>query len=226
MPQPTTITIITSPTVVATPLPGHAPASPTASSSSGRQAPVQYRIEERHRTVYITSDQPPESWDQQSITQLLQQADYQGAGDTLSPNINPPVVRRNKSSNGAGEPQIIVIDDPTAAATSPRRRNPSLPDPSRISTYYYPHSPKMPKSPQPGPVDLVRKSPRASPMRQKILFYHKNDPYYGFTNFSAHPVIHKGKSYPTSEHLFQSFKVRSITHTFVRLPEHRHGHCI
>lgn len=43
--------------------------------------------------------------------------------------------------------------------------------------------------------------------RQKILFYHSHDPHYGFTNFSDHPVVYNGKRYPTSEHLFQSFKV-------------------
>ena len=40
-----------------------------------------------------------------------------------------------------------------------------------------------------------------------ILFYHKHEPHYGFTNFSPHQVVYKGKVYPTSEHLFQSFKV-------------------
>jgi len=43
--------------------------------------------------------------------------------------------------------------------------------------------------------------------RRKILFYNKNEPHYGFTNFSPHPVMYQGKRYPTSEHLFQSFKV-------------------
>ena len=43
--------------------------------------------------------------------------------------------------------------------------------------------------------------------RQRILFHYKHDPYFGFTNFSPYPVIYKGKKYPTSEHLFQSFKV-------------------
>lgn len=42
--------------------------------------------------------------------------------------------------------------------------------------------------------------------RHKILFYHKHEPYYGFTNFSSHVVMFEGKKYPTSEHLFQSFK--------------------
>ncbi|KAJ8088531.1 hypothetical protein PM082_022604 [Marasmius tenuissimus] len=42
--------------------------------------------------------------------------------------------------------------------------------------------------------------------RPVIYFYHKQDPYYGFTNFSPHPVAYNGELYPTSEHLFQSFK--------------------
>jgi len=49
----------------------------------------------------------------------------------------------------------------------------------------------------------------SSPARPKILFYHHYDPHYGFTNFSPHPVVYNGKTYPTSEHLFQSFKVSS-----------------
>ncbi|KAG6832650.1 hypothetical protein H0H87_001023 [Tephrocybe sp. NHM501043] len=55
-----------------------------------------------------------------------------------------------------------------------------------------------------------RSSPPTSPFPQqqhpRILFYHSHDPYYGFTNFSNHPVVYNGKKYPTSEHLFQSFK--------------------
>ncbi|KAL4075067.1 hypothetical protein V8B97DRAFT_1868361 [Scleroderma yunnanense] len=39
-----------------------------------------------------------------------------------------------------------------------------------------------------------------------IYFYEKSAPFYEFTNFSSHPVHYKGKRYPTSEHLFQSFK--------------------
>ena len=52
--------------------------------------------------------------------------------------------------------------------------------------------------------NVLRKNSRGRP---KILFYNKNEPYYGFTNFSPHPVMYNGKRYPTSEHLFQSFKV-------------------
>ena len=51
------------------------------------------------------------------------------------------------------------------------------------------------------------------PTPAPILFYHKDEPHYGFTNFSAHPVDYCGKRYPTSEHLFQSFKVGSTAGT-------------
>jgi hypothetical protein len=43
--------------------------------------------------------------------------------------------------------------------------------------------------------------------RPKIFFYNKGEPHYGFTNFSPHSVVYEAKLYPTSEHLFQSFKV-------------------
>ena len=56
--------------------------------------------------------------------------------------------------------------------------------------------------------NLLRKNPHDS-NRKKILFYNKHEPYYCFTNFSPHPVMYRGKRYPTSEHLFQSLKVGS-----------------
>lgn len=46
------------------------------------------------------------------------------------------------------------------------------------------------------------------PETRPILFYHRHEPHFGFTNFSDHPVEYHGRVYPTSEHLFQSFKVR------------------
>lgn len=52
--------------------------------------------------------------------------------------------------------------------------------------------------------NLLRKDSRN---RTKILFYNKDEPHYGFTNFSPHSVMYHGKKYPTSEHLFQSLKV-------------------
>lgn len=52
-------------------------------------------------------------------------------------------------------------------------------------------------------------------VRPRILFYHRHDAHYGFTNFSPHPVMYQGKKYPTSEHLFQSFKV---TYIYIETP--------
>ncbi|KAI5832766.1 DUF1768-domain-containing protein [Schizophyllum commune Tattone D] len=56
------------------------------------------------------------------------------------------------------------------------------------------------------PADRSSQFSVASSSPKPILFYHKHDPYYGFTNFSDHPVIFDNKTYPTSEHLFQASK--------------------
>lgn len=85
---------------------------------------------------------------------------------------------------------------------STAKTSPASQGSSRNSNYRSRHDPTKPDSPP------SRKSSPSTPQsRPRILFYHKKDPYYGFTNFSEHPVIYKGKKYPTSEHLFQSFKV-------------------
>lgn len=60
----------------------------------------------------------------------------------------------------------------------------------------------------PSPVYATPPTSPLPPAPSRILFYDKDRPYYGFTNFSAHPVVYEGRTYPTSEHLFQSFKVR------------------
>ena len=67
-------------------------------------------------------------------------------------------------------------------------------------------------SPHVSPVISRRfsKSAQLSPPQGRsraILFYHKHEPHYGFTNFSNHAVKYENKVYPTSEHLFQSLKV-------------------
>lgn len=57
---------------------------------------------------------------------------------------------------------------------------------------------------------LTRRLSRSSQHSRPILFYHKHEPHYGFTNFSNHGVKHEDRIYPTSEHLFQSLKVRAL----------------
>ncbi|EIW79343.1 DUF1768-domain-containing protein [Coniophora puteana RWD-64-598 SS2] len=54
--------------------------------------------------------------------------------------------------------------------------------------------------------DATQSNHTRSPSRPCILFYDKHKPFYEFTNFSSHPVQYNGKTYPTCEHLFQSFK--------------------
>jgi len=39
-----------------------------------------------------------------------------------------------------------------------------------------------------------------------ILFYRRNEPYGCFSNFSEHPVVVRGKAWPTTEHYFQAQK--------------------
>ena len=91
------------------------------------------------------------------------------------------------------------------------RRNSDSTPPSRFSTGKEPISPLAGSSVIPGvPTDAARipKSPNNGLQeRPRVFFYNRNEPYYGFTNFSSHPVKYDGKMYPTSEHLFQSFKV-------------------
>ncbi|KAJ2917349.1 hypothetical protein MD484_g3081, partial [Candolleomyces efflorescens] len=163
------ITIITSPSSSTKSL----PAFPGSSPTTGK--PVQYRIEERKRTVYVTSDVAPTEWDQESLDTIFNTAD----SDEKDTSSNNPVYDAREMM--------------TPRLTPNRLRRPG----NKGSPLQVTRS-----------VGTLPESPRRSPVqpRRKILFYHKNDPYYGFTNFSAHPVIYRGKRYPTSEHLFQSFK--------------------
>jgi len=46
----------------------------------------------------------------------------------------------------------------------------------------------------------------ATANKKSILFYHRHEPHFGFTNFSDHSIEYKERVYPTSEHLFQSRK--------------------
>lgn len=85
---------------------------------------------------------------------------------------------------------------------------------SREPHTQHPRDPITPTTPK-TPRRHVQFSVAAAPSRntgvqprRRILFYRKHKPYYGFTNFSPHPVYYNNKRYPTSEHLFQSFKVR------------------
>ncbi len=46
----------------------------------------------------------------------------------------------------------------------------------------------------------------------KIEFYRIAEPYGDFSNFSRHPIVLKGKVWPTTEHYFQSQKFAGTEH--------------
>ncbi len=186
-----TITVITSPQSGPKPLPNSL-TSPTKSTSV-------YRIEERSRTIYVAGDVDPSQWDTNSLNAIFSLAEVPEEEDSS----DDQPIRRTHSYQ---DTQLIItpeaverVDEPSANVPSSnvfrsrrlgvRSANAALPSSTpRMSTM--------------SPYSLPQLLPQ-----KRILFYHKHDPYYGFTNFSAHPVVYDGKKYPTSEHLFQSFKV-------------------
>jgi hypothetical protein len=150
--------------------------------------PVKYRIEERRRTLYVTSDTPPTEKD---IDEIF--------GNLPERPMSAPIDSRRQSMIVR---EVHVVDDPSNQAASPSNylvaeHDLKSPTTARIADKMY----TPPESPA-----KYRASPR-TPIRHRILFYNRCDPHYGFTNFSPHPVIYAGRKYPTSEHLFQSFKV-------------------
>ncbi|KAF9440536.1 hypothetical protein P691DRAFT_740092 [Macrolepiota fuliginosa MF-IS2] len=165
------MSVFTSPATLQVPAVATTPASPIG------KPPVKYRVEERTRTIYVTSDVPPAQWDPRNINSLFAPA-----------NSGAQSMRRARSK--AQTQYVITEETPDSPQSAPAILT------TQRSRQSNPPSP-LPPSPHPS-----LKGPRP-----QILFYHKHDPHYGFTNFSPHPVKYKGKVYPTSEHLFQSFKV-------------------
>ncbi|KAF8808607.1 DUF1768-domain-containing protein [Phlegmacium glaucopus] len=166
------------------------------------QAPV-YRIEERSRTIHIPSDVDPSQWDPHMLNTILTLA---GVPESEQDRITEQPIRRTKShADGQG----ALSPDPLDTI---ERKHESV---SRSSVYraQCPGIKSAPLHPSDNPA-LRDNSPhgstsKPSSARTRILFYRKDDPYYGFTNFSPHPVIYNGRKYPTSEHLFQSFKFQA-----------------
>ena len=191
-----TITILTSPSTSSKSLPalGASCKSPTT-----KQAPV-YRIEERSRTIYVSSDVDPTQWDTHSLNTIFTLAEVPESDQDSS---SEPI-RRTKSHV---DNQYLL--SPSSLDHNIDRNHESA---SRRSVYRG-RLPGIKSAPQHLSTNIAQQGSNSKPSspRTRILFYHKTDPYYGFTNFSPHPVIYKGKKYPTSEHLFQSFKVRDVS---------------
>ena len=118
---------------------------------------------------------------------------------------------RNDYLSTPTSPLVEISDDrdnPFSTVSHPRMRTPEIRGSSQFPSpqVNYQRLSSVPPSPRfiTPPDSPFGGSPRPRP---KILFYHKHDPHYGFTNFSNHSVTYKGRKYSTSEHLFQSFKV-------------------
>ncbi|KJA16183.1 hypothetical protein HYPSUDRAFT_207244 [Hypholoma sublateritium FD-334 SS-4] len=188
-----TITIVTSPTTKNKPLPNIG----SLNSPTVMQASL-YRVEERSRTIYVSSDIDPSQWDTHSLNTIFSLAEAPDYDREIS---SEQPVRRTQSYT---DTQVIISEDVSDRSDESRVTSP------RISVYRPRRSggktASSPSTPPPALPRRVSPSNSAPAARQRILFYHKDDPHYGFTNFSAHPVIYNGKKYPTSEHLFQSFK--------------------
>ena len=191
-----TITIVTSPSTPSKPLPG---LGTVCKSPTTKHAPL-YRIEERCRTIYVSSDVDPTQWDTHSLDTVFTLAEVPESDQDSS----EQPIRRTRSHVDS---QAACPLDHTA-----RKKHESVP---RCSVYRA-RLPGIKSAPLHPSTDirvsnLQGSTSNPSSARTRILFYHKDQPYYGFTNFSPHPVIYEGKKYPTSEHLFQSFKVRSVS---------------
>ena len=117
---------------------------------------------------------------------------------------------------GGGPPatQFVTKVDPR------RQRNsvahPPAPTSERMSVSSLVDSPVIPGAIT-NSAHVPNRLRKDSYQRPRILFYHKHEPHYGFTNFSDHPVLYQDRRYPTSEHLFQSFKVCRILRRIVAL---------
>jgi len=160
---------------------------------------MHYRIEQR-RSVYVTTDILPSQWDTAQLNHILDLGEIPAGDDPSHRDIR---IRLTRSM--PDRPVLFYPENepkPALDIAEARRSR-------RASVYQRPRDSKADivalKAAHASPMSPRRGSPR-TPTRARILFYHKTDPHYGFTNFSAHPVIYDNKRYPTSEHLFQSFK--------------------
>ena len=192
-----TITIVTSPSTPSRSLPA---LGTTCKSPTMKQAPV-YRIEERSRTIYVSSDTDPSQWDTHSLNTIFTLAEVSESDQ--DPIAEQPI-RRTKSH----------VDNQATLSPGPSNHPEIKHENTSRRSVYRTRLPGIRSAPlhlsTDVPLQGANSNSRPSSARNRILFYHKDHPYYGFTNFSPHPVIYKGKKYPTSEHLFQSFKVRAL----------------
>lgn len=178
--------------------PSSSPSPPsTGSKHSGSKVPDQgqtsatYQIDIVQR-VRVTSDGPLESDEIDQIKNKLERSlqrdlgGYSSGDESSSTKISITETSVNVLRKGGRDRTL------SSSASFPSSPSRALKPGSRLVTAAARHQPSQEASSKRAP--------------QRILFYHAHDPYYGFTNFSPDPVEYHGKTYPTSEHLFQSLK--------------------
>ncbi|KAG7089293.1 hypothetical protein E1B28_010991 [Marasmius oreades] len=180
-------------TITTTPVKPPSPDALSPISPKGRKPRVQL-VEER-RTYYVTSEVPASQWEHDDLANALKLPEL-STGDADRGNGSP--FQRSKSQN-----EVHVPTATTPVSPSPPRPR-SIQDMPICPTSRY-RSRRLTLLKPISNAQTPPNTPITVP-RPKVLFYHKHNPHYGFTNFSPHPVFYQGKRYPTSEHLFQSFK--------------------
>jgi ribA/ribD-fused uncharacterized protein len=197
-------------------------ATQNSTSIQGGGTHKEYRVEleeRRRRTVYVSSDVPPEQWETQHILNIADISEEQSEGDVYQKDSedsndeagrnSAPVHRNGKSGMPSSRYQSrrasLRPDDATgataAAAAALKRMSVAPTTPPNSPAVWKSHNPMATK-----PSANAAAATSTAIARRQVLFYHRHNPHYGFTNFSPHPVMYRGKKYPTSEHLFQSFK--------------------
>ncbi|KAH9830132.1 uncharacterized protein C8Q71DRAFT_787502 [Rhodofomes roseus] len=96
-------------------------------------------------------------------------------------------------------PSPMDVEVPEAPVVPPR--------PSDFERWLPRRGRSRPSSP-PHPPPVVPPQASASRVEEPspILFYHRHEPYFEFTNFAPYPIHWHGHTYPTAEHLFQAHK--------------------
>lgn len=155
------------------------------------QSPVRYHIEDEKDAVHVFLNRPLSRLDLGTLTEIFRKAE-KPCHPTKIPSSAPPSPKVYNTVTNS-KPSV------PAASSAPMKFPMSL---------FVTFGSSSQEAPSPANARQRHDSHKGGPGKpRQILFYDKNKPHYGFTNFSEHPVLYKGHRYPTSEHVFQSMKV-------------------
>ncbi|PFH48374.1 hypothetical protein AMATHDRAFT_150037 [Amanita thiersii Skay4041] len=148
------------------------------------KSPVRYHIEEQGNNVHVFLNRPLSRLDLGTLTEI-----FRAAEKPLGYSSNPPMHATPLSA------------PPTPKKMQGFSENQSASTLTKLSKSLFSLGSSL--------SDVTTTTGNQSGKKETsgpILFYDKDKPHYGFTNFSDHPIEYKGEKYATSEHLFQSLK--------------------